>query len=234
MRLLLLSNSSTPGAHYLGWAREHLRSFLGGLPGPAAFIPYAGVTVTWPDYEAKVRAVFEELGIGLESTAAVGDPVNLIRNAPAIVAGGGNTFALLRELYRLGLMEPIRERVRAGAAFAGWSAGANLACPTICTTNDMPIVEPPGFKALGFVPFQINPHYTDARLGGHGGESRDDRIAEFVAANPGVPVLGLREGSLLRLERGILALEGNAARLFGKGVPRDLEPGDDLSFLYPP
>ena len=117
--------------------------------------------------------------------------------------------------------------------YIGWSAGANFACPTIRTTNDMPVVDPGGFGALGLVPFQINPHYTDRKMKGHGGESRDDRIAEFVKMNPAVAVLGLREGSLVKVEgaRATLLL-GPGARLFRQGrKAKDLKPGTDVSAL---
>jgi dipeptidase E len=135
--------------------------------------------------------------------------------AQAIVVGGGNTFQLIDRLQREGLIEAIRSRVRAGAAYVGWSAGANIACPTIRTTNDMPIVEPPSFEALALVPFQINPHYTAERIPNHGGETRVERLLEFATANPGARVLGLPEGTMLRVEdSGIQLIGERAAVLF--------------------
>ena len=153
--------------------------------------------------------------------------------ADAIAVGGGNTFHLLRALYRVSAVELIRERVLSGMPYVGWSAGSNVACPTIRTTNDMPIVEPPTLKALGLLPFQINPHYTDAHLEGHMGETRDERLSEFTHANPGVRVLGLREGTMLRVEGDeITLLGGKPARLFVKGeTPRDIDPAESFSFL---
>jgi dipeptidase E len=156
-----------------------------------------------------------------------------IRDFDAIVVGGGNTFALLAESRQRGWLAPIRSRVKAGTPYMGWSAGANFACPTIRTTNDMPVIDPKGFDALNLVPFQVNPHYTDKKLKGHGGESRDDRIAEFVKVNPGVSVLGLREGSLVKVEgpKAQLLL-GPGARFFRYGKPvRDLRAGADCSAL---
>jgi len=149
------------------------------------------------------------------------------------VVGGGNTFRLLEQLERADLLTRIRGRVREGLPYIGWSAGANLACPTICTTNDMPIIEPRSFAALGLVPFQINPHYTNASLPNHGGETRDDRIVEFVALNPKAIVAGLREGSLLRVEGESLALLGpHPMRVFrSNAAPVEARPGDVTQML---
>jgi dipeptidase E len=132
-----------------------------------------------------------------------------------------------------GLFPVIRDRVRAGIPYIGWSAGSNIACPTLRTTNDMPIIDPRGFDCLNLVPFQINPHYLDKNPEGHGGETREQRIAEFIEINPGVFVVGLREGSMLRLEGNRLSLIGtNTMRIFKKGnLPVETVPGDDLGFL---
>jgi dipeptidase E len=130
-------------------------------------------------------------------------------------------------------LNAVAKRVRSGVPYLGWSAGSNLACPTIRTTNDMPVVEPESLEAMGLVPFQINPHYTDRTMRGHGGETRDERIGEFLALNARVPVLGLREGSLLHREgEQLRLLLGPGARLFRHGHRRrDLRAGADLSFL---
>ena len=142
----------------------------------------------------------------------------LSKTAGAIVVGGGNTFCLLDRLYKHGLLELIRKRVLEGVPYVGWSAGSNVACPTIRTTNDMPIVEPPSLNALGLIPFQINPHYTDATLPNHGGETRAERLAEFLEMNPGMTVIGLQEGSMLKVEGdGIELLGTKAAKVFRKG-----------------
>jgi dipeptidase E len=134
-----------------------------------------------------------------------------------VAVGGGNTFLLLRTLYRTGLLKAISEKVRRGMPYLGWSAGSNVACPTIMTTNDMPIVEPPSMHAMNLVPFQINPHYTEATIPGHGGESRDQRIAEFLVMNPSMPVIGLREGSMLHITGGKVTLQGRDMKLFRAG-----------------
>ncbi len=154
-------------------------------------------------------------------------PAAALADSDAVAVGGGNTFQLLAQMYGTGLIGAIRRTARDGMPYIGWSAGANVACPTIRTTNDMPIVEPPGLSALGLVPFQINAHYTEARLGDHGGETRVDRLNEFVHANPGMPVVGLPEGTALRVEGDELSLIGEAeAVVYGlEGGPRRVEAG---------
>ncbi|MEO0559625.1 MAG: dipeptidase PepE [Bacteroidota bacterium] len=218
MRLLLLSNSTSPGRSYLEHAVPWLREFLSGA-SRVAFVPYAGVTVPWNDYAAKVRGTLDPLGIELVSVHEVANPTDALEGVNAVLVGGGNTFHLLREMVATGLVEAIRQRVREGLPFVGWSAGSNVACPTIRTTNDMPIVEPPSFDALGFVPFQINPHYTDAHPEGHQGETRAQRLAEFVTANPEVPVIGLPEGTALRINARQLDLLGGDALRFDPDSP---------------
>ena len=232
MRLLLLSNSKNVGQGYLEHAAGDLRAFLSGIRS-ALFVPFAAVRVPWDDFTASVRAKFAELGVRIEGAHGAADPVAAVRAAEAVVVGGGNTFQLLKTMHERGLVAAIAERVRGGAPFVGWSAGSNVACPTIRTTNDMPIVEPPSLRAMGLVPFQINPHFLDAHPAGHGGETREERILEFITANRDVDVVGLREGSLLRLDGGRLDLLGpRPARLFRFGrEPQEVEPGASLQFL---
>jgi dipeptidase E len=233
--MLLLSNSRNPGGEYLGHALEWLDHFLGPGRARVAFVPFASVSLDYAAYRDRVAEVLAPIGVGLQSVAESDDPAGTIRNADAVLVGGGNSFQLLKRAAELGLLAAIGERVLAGMPYLGWSAGANLACPSIRTTNDMPIVEPPSFSALGLVPFQINPHYTDRVLPDHGGESRDDRIAEFLVLNPGIRVVGLREGSALRREgRGLTLLGDHPLRLFEPGAaPREVPPGD-LSLLLLP
>ncbi|GAB5533784.1 MAG: dipeptidase PepE [Rubricoccaceae bacterium] len=218
VRLLLLSNSTSPGRSYLAHAVSWMGEFLTGATR-VAFVPYAGVTVGWDAYADKVRDALAPLGIELVSTHEAASPVEALDSADAVLVGGGNTFNLLREMYTVGLVDAIRQRVHGGMPFVGWSAGSNVACPTIRTTNDMPIVEPPSFDALGFVPFQINPHYTDAHPDGHQGETRAQRLAEFVTANPDVPVIGLPEGTALRIDGHQLDLLGGDALRFDPSTP---------------
>jgi dipeptidase E len=232
-RLLLLSNSINYGATFLEHATEAIKDFLGPEVTTVLFIPFAGVRFPYDAYVTRVRAVFAEMGYDLESVHAIADAPEAVRRAQALVVGGGNTFHLLRHLYTTGLLEPMRQRVLAGVPYIGWSAGANVACPTIKTTNDMPIVEPPGFNALGVIPFQINPHYTDATLPQHSGETRAERLAEFAAANPDVCVVGLREGSMLRVEGTTITLTGpHNVTVFRHGqAATDYTPMDSLRFL---
>ncbi|MDX6693432.1 MAG: dipeptidase [Blastocatellia bacterium] len=232
-RLLLLSNSTNHGGPFLGFAEIFIRDFLGATTGPALFVPFAAVRFSYEDYAARVRQRFAPWGYELESLHASDNPQAALERAAALVVGGGNTFQLLRTLYDNNLLDAIRARVAAGLPYIGWSAGANLACPTIKTTNDMPIVEPPSLNALGLVPFQINPHYTSAVLTGHSGETRAERLAEFIEINPGVRVVGLREGSGLRVEGASVSLLGDkVATVFIKGQePRDYAAGESLNFL---
>lgn len=226
MRLLLLSNSRNPGQGYLEHAREAIKDFLGPIR-ELLFVPYAGVRLSPVRYADKVRQALAEIGIGVRSISEEPDPVAAVRSARALAVGGGNSFQLLRLLYQQDLLTVVRERVQAGMPYLGWSAGSNLACPTIRTTNDMPIVEPPSLAALDLVRFQINPHYTEQVIPDHGGESRDERIAEFLVLNPAARVVGLKEGSWLRVEGSELVLGGpHALRLFSAGqAPRDVGPG---------
>jgi dipeptidase E len=173
------------------------------------------------------------MGIGCASVHKATDAREAVANARAIFIGGGNTFRLLKALYDYELLGPIRERVQSGVPYMGSSAGSNVAGPTIKTTNDMPIIEPPSFEALGLVPFQINPHYVDADPNStHMGETREERILQFLEENE-TPVIGLREGAMLRIESGSGALKGTSgARLFRRKLaPVELSAGSIDRFL---
>jgi dipeptidase E len=233
IRLLLLSNSRNAGGEYLEHAGGAIKAFLGTAVESVLFVPFAAVRVSYDEFAAAVAKRFGELGYRLASVHGLADPAAAVARAQAIVVGGGNTFHLLKQLYDTGLVEAIRARVRGGVPYLGWSAGANVAGLTIKTTNEMPIVQPPSFEALGLVPFQINPHYTDGRIPDHAGETRAERLLEFVAVNLGVPVVGLREGSVLRVEGRTLELLGEQpARVFVSGrEPSEHAPGSSLQFL---
>jgi len=233
MRLLLISNSTNAGEEYLDYPKQEIGRFLGEDPVKALFIPYAAVTFSFNDYEKKVQNRFREVGHDIESIHNYPDPVKAIEQAEAIVVGGGNTWQLLKIINDNGLIEPVRKKVHGGTPYIGWSAGSNMACPTIRTTNDMPILDPGSFKAFNLIPFQINPHYLDANPDGHAGETRQQRIEEFLVVNPGMYVAGLREGTMLLLESNKLKLIGpRKLRLFRKGdEPSEFSENDNLSFL---
>lgn len=232
-RLLLLSSSMVHGAGYLEYCESEIKDFLGAQTNRALFVPFAGVSKTFDEYAAIVRERFAAMGYEIASVHQSSNASEMVSNAEAIVIGGGNTFHLLRGLYETGLIESIRARVLEGVPYIGWSAGSNVACPTIRTTNDMPIVEPPSLNALNLVPFQINPHYTNELPAGHHGETREQRITEFIKVNPGVYVVGLREGSMLRIEDSTIALLGDKeARIFINGEEAgEYGTEDSLEFL---
>jgi dipeptidase E len=230
--LLLLSNSTSPGMGFL----EHALGPIGELiPRPGShllFVPFAGF-----DHDTYTRVMADALApLSIQVTGAhqVSDPAAALGDCDAVFVGGGNSFRLLRALEDTGLTAAIPARVRAGLPYLGSSAGTNMACPTLRTTNDMPIVQPASFAALGLIPFQVNPHYLDADPAStHQGETRAQRIAEFLECNA-VPVLGLREGSWLRVGGSRASLGGTtAARLFTRGTPggTELDPGTDVSEL---
>jgi dipeptidase E len=233
MRLLLISSSRTEGTGFLEHAKPALRDFLGGQVRRALFLPYARVMTSYDQYVEQVASVFRDLGCEVTGIHRVADPIEAVRQADAILVGGGNTWHLAREVHRLMLADPIRRTVRAGTPYIGWSAGSNLACPTFQTTNDMPICEPLGFDALGLVPFQINPHYLHGNPPGHHGETREERLREYMELHPDVWVAGLREGTMFRIENGSLRLLGEkTCRVFRRGMePRELGPSDSFEFL---
>lgn len=232
MNLLLISNSTNAGEPYLQYPMEEIAKTFAGVKD-VVFIPYAAVTFSYQEYEQKVQERFAPLGIRVRSIHRSPNPRIMIRHAEAICIGGGNTFALAKKMQEQNLLSAVLRRVEAGIPYVGWSAGSNICCPTICTTNDMPIVEPSSFLGIGAVRFQINPHYLDANPEGHAGETREQRILEFIEVNPRRYVVGLREGSMLRLKDGRLELIGQRPiRVFKKGAPiREYQPGEDLQFL---
>lgn len=232
-KLLLISNSTNYGENYLEYTKPELKKFLGGDVKKILFIPYAGVSMTYDEYHHKVEKVFNELGYDVESVHHTDKPVEAVMAAEAIVVGGGNTFHLLYMMQKMGLIEPIKERVNDGTPYIGWSAGSNMACPTLKTTNDMPVIEPYSFDALNLVPFQINPHYTDAMPPGHAGESREQRLLEFLEVNREIYVIGLKEASMLLVEDDKMKLIGDKPlRLFKHGEEiREYDNSASLDFL---
>lgn len=235
MKLLLISNSTNAGEEYLSFPRENIKEFVGGAK-KIVFIPYAAVTFSYDEYETKVNESLQKVGLQVEGIHRFDDPLAAIEQADAIITGGGNSFRLVQLLYQNKLINAIRQKVVNGTPYVGWSAGSNIACPTIKTTNDMPIVEPESFNTLNLVPFQINPHYLDANPDGHAGETREQRIDEFVAVNPGKYVVGLREGTMLKVQDDYISLIGaRSCRIFKQGIPCfEVQPGENCDFLIKP
>lgn len=232
MKLLLISNSTNAGEQYLGHCITEIKNFLKEKK-QIVFIPYAAVTFSYDEYERKVKEKFNEVGLDIISVHRFENTYNAIEQSDAIVIGGGNTFMLLKLMYEKNLLEIIRKKVNEGTPYIGWSAGSNVACPSIRTTNDMPIIEPKSLYAMGLVNFQINPHYLDSNSEGHAGETRQERIEEFLEANKQITVVGLREGTMLKIEEQKIVLIGNKkARIFEFGKePKELSNEDNFDFL---
>lgn len=228
MKLLLLSNSTMKGESYLSWPISHLNAFLSDI-NEILFIPFAGVTMTYDEYTKSVAESLSRTGTKVVGIHTVSNPKEAIGQAECIAVGGGNTFQLLAEMKRQDLIGAIQEAVRSGASYIGWSAGSNVACPTIMTTNDMPIVMPSDFNALGLVNFQINAHFTKKTIDGHGGESRALRIAELLTLNPEMTVLGLPEGKLIEVDgedHFLKGIESEETLLFrAKQAPKVIQEG---------
>jgi dipeptidase E len=233
MRLLLISNSTGPDGGFLDHCETEILDFVGEA-GPVLFVPFALGDET--GYGEKAVERLERMGLMAAWADRADDPVARLGGAGAVFVGGGNTFRLLDRLYATGMLEAVRAAVRSGLPYLGSSAGSNVAGPTIRTTNDMPIVEPPSFRALGLVPFQVNPHYVDRDPdSSHQGETREQRLQEYLEENE-TPVVALREGALLRVEGETGVLRGSAgARLYRRGGPvAERPPGTRLDELLSP
>ena len=229
-RVLLISNSTLYGSGYLDHAAAEICDFLGGAKS-VIFIPYA--LYDRDAYTSLAQKRFEKMGFDLKSIHKATDPIQAASDAEAVFIGGGNTFRLLKALYDFDLIEQIRLRVAQGMPYVGSSAGSNVAGPTIKTTKDMPIVQPPSFDALGLVTFQISPHYLDPDpKSTHMGETQEERILQFLEEND-TTVAGLREGAMVRVENGSTTLKGSSgARIFRKGMePIEVQPGAQLDGL---
>ena len=229
-RLLLISSSRVHGSGYLDHCEAEIRDFLGSVE-QVLFVPFA--LGNQPAYAGRVKDRLGRMGLRVTSLHEARDSIAVVQQAESIFIGGGNTFRLLDALYRGNLLGAIQRQIDAGSPYLGSSAGSNVACPTIKTTNDMPIVQPPSFEALSLVPFNLNPHYLDPDPAStHMGETREERIREFHEMND-PPVVGLREGAMLRIEGEQVALRGTmGARVFVKGeLPREYSPGSALDFL---
>ena len=229
-QLLLISNSSLHGSGYLDHAEREIRDFVGGRT-TVIFVPYA--VHDRRVYAAKAQERFREMGLSLTSIHDVSNMSRAVDEAEVIFVGGGNTFRLLKGLHDHDLLSSIRRKVAAGVPYIGSSAGSIVACPTLKTTKDMPVVQPSAFEALGLVPFQISPHYLDPDpTSTHMGETQEERILQFLEENE-TPVVGIREGAWLFIENGAVTLRGKAgARIFRRGqAPVDVTPGSEISQL---
>jgi dipeptidase E len=237
LRILAFSSSRSGSETYLQTAAPVIKNFLGAVPLSIAFIPFASADNDYEAYTAKVR---EGLN-GLLHTIIAVNPSNakkVLESCDVIMVGGGNTFKLLHDLYALELLQLIKQKVENGIPYIGWSAGANIAGVTIGTTNDMPIVQPQSFTAFGFFPFQINPHYYNLVTKGFNGETRDQRLEEFLKINPSVSIVCLPEGTALKLENGLLVFVGEVPGIVMKResktlVRKEIYPELDLTFLLP-
>lgn len=229
-RVLLISNSTLHGSGYLDHAESEIRDFL-GRARRVAFLPFAAYERG--RYSGRARARFQAMGYELTSLHDVSNPRRALEEAEAVFVGGGNTFRLLKSLYDVDLLAPIRRAVEQGLPYIGSSAGAIVAGPSLRTTKDMPVVQPPSFAALGLVDFQISPHYLDPDPAStHMGETQEERIRQFLEENEAA-VVGLREGGMLRMENSEVTLKGSAgARLFCRGrEPVEALPVAELAGL---
>jgi dipeptidase E len=235
-KILAFSSSRSGNSGFLEKAFAVIKDFLGSEPTNIAFFPFASVDTNFEKYATLAKDALEIPSIKI-NVALPSNAISVLENADAIMVGGGNTFKLLHDLYELNLLDLLRERVKSGAPYISWSAGSNILGPTISTTNDMPIIDPGSFKSLGIFSFQLNPHYFNKKIEGFNGETRDDRLSEFIRMNPGVPVVALPEGTYLRLENRELHFIGQEAFIFStennaEGFSkRKIGANDDLSFL---
>lgn len=237
IRVLAVSSSRVGNSAYLETVSPLVQNFLGSETFNIAFVPFATADNDYEGYAQKVREGLASLPHIIQ-VVTPGNAKQVIEQAGAVMVGGGNTFKLLHDIYDLDIFNLVREKVQAGAPYIGWSAGANISGLTIKTTNDMPIIEPKSFNAFGFLPFQINPHYLNVKPQGHNGETRDDRLNEFLQLNKTSSIVGLPEGTALRLQDNKLELLGNqAAVLFNyddeakAAIKKEISIGSDLSHL---
>jgi len=236
MKVLAISSSRVGNGGFLENAIRLIKNFIGNNSLNIAFIPFASVRLSYDEYGAIVKDALTSLSYSI-NTIKPNNAKKTIEEADAIMVGGGNTFKLLHDIYEGDLFDLIQNKVRKGTPYIGWSAGANIAGRSISTTNDMPVIQPESFRAFGFFSFQINPHYINQTAEGFNGETRDQRLEEFVALNPGIPVIGLPEGTALWLNDSLLHFVGNSEGVLFQSSSnrvlqrRVIEKDEDLSFL---
>ncbi len=233
LHCILASTSTVYGKPFLNYLLPEIEKLFKNN-SEIIFIPFAqpgGISCS--DYTAKVSDALAPIDIKVRGLHEFESPIDAISKANGIFVGGGNTFVLLKTIYDLGLFKPLQDALKNGVPYMGTSAGTNICGPTICTTNDMPIVYPPSFESIGIVPFQINPHFIDAEENStHMGETRETRIAEYLYHN-NTPVLGLREGSFIEIKGDSITLKGPlSAPLFRSGSKKEeLPTGSDLKII---
>lgn len=230
-KLLLLSSSRVGDTAYLEHAKSMISEHLDTVD-EVVFIPYAGVSVNYDDYTTMVADALADINVKVVGIHSFTDPVAAINNAKAILVGGGNTFHLLHQLYENNLITAIHNKVNQGTPYIGWSAGSNIAGMSIRTTNDMPIIQPQSFDALNLVPVQLNPHYTDFNPPDHNGETREQRLTEFMVLNPESHIVGIVEGTALKLKDNKLGLVGpDVGYVFLNRNKQVISTDTDLSYL---
>lgn len=232
-KLLIVSTSTVHGKPYLSYMTDEIKAHFSGV-SEIVFIPFARPGgITWDEYTAVARKYFESVGISVKGIHEFDDMKSGLENAQGVFTGGGNTFVLLKEVWEQEIMKTLREKINSGMPYMGTSAGSNLTGQTVNNTNDMPIVYPPTFEAVGAIPFNINPHYLDPDPSSkHMGETRETRIKEYLTYND-LTVVGLREGSYLKVNGNDISLGGELSmRIFEKGKePYEVQTGSDISFL---
>ena len=236
IKVLALSSSRAGGSGFLEPAIPRIEKFIGEKEWKIAFIPFASVDRDYEQYADMVRQALSQFSYQIQAVTDE-NAAKVLQEAEVIMTGGGNTFKLLHDLYQLQVLNIVQEKIKSGTPYIGWSAGANITGLTISTTNDMPIIQPKSFKALGFLPFQINPHYLNQNPANFHGETRDQRLEEFIKLNPSIPIVGLPEGTALTLEKNRLQYLGTVpAALFSANeselpVKREILANEDLNFL---
>jgi dipeptidase E len=232
-KLIVASTSTVHGESYLEYLLKPLEAFFDEAE-EVLFIPYARPGgIDHDEYTRNASEAFSRIGKNLRGLHSFQDPVGAIEEAKGIFTGGGNTFVLVNALYKLELMQALRQAIFKGAPYLGTSAGSNICGISMKTTNDMPIIYPPSFKTLGVIPFNVNPHYLDPDPNStHMGETRETRIKEFHTQNA-IPVIGLREGSWLEVNGDSILLKGKpTARIFQQGrAPYEIESGTLIDML---
>jgi len=237
MKVLAISSSRVGAGGFLENALSLIKEFISNSHQRIAFVPFASVQRNYDEYGDLVRKALESLPNSIDIVKP-DSARKTIDDSNIIMVGGGNTFKLLHDIYHLDLFHLIQHKVQSGTTYIGWSAGANIAGESIGTTNDMPIVQPRSFTAFGFLPFQINPHYFNQPIVGHNGETRDQRLEEFVMLNPGISVVGLPEGTALKLDNSMLNFIGDKSGVLFQTdenkIPfkKMVSNGEDLSSLY--